>query len=112
MVTSGIKRRAGVRAFEHHIALLVAKLDLFMRLDNLLEPVALNDPIPVMAVGFSDFEAMRSIAQHVLDHGRKCIGYVDFHTPNIRRYAERRNGFLGAVRDSGRPGQLIFITAA
>ncbi|MDF1775384.1 MAG: LacI family DNA-binding transcriptional regulator [Rhizobiaceae bacterium] len=73
---------------------------------------ALNGPILDMAVGFSDFDAMRSMTCHVLDQGRKYVGYVDFHTPGIRRYEERRNGFIAAVQANGCPDQLIFSSAA
>ena len=66
-----------------------------------------DGPVIDMAVGLSDHDAMKAITQHVIDRGRKRIGYVDFHTSDVRRYLDRRAGFLSAVRAAGLPDDLV-----
>lgn len=64
-------------------------------------------PVIDMAVGISDRDAMAAVTQVVIDRGRRRIAYIDFHTPGVRRYDERRAGFLSAVRKAGLPDDLV-----
>ncbi len=66
-----------------------------------------DGPVIDMEVGLSDHDGMRAITHLVVDRGRQRIGYVDFHTPGVRRYVDRREGFLSAVRAAGLAEDLI-----
>ena len=66
-----------------------------------MELWALDGPIIDMAVGFSDLAAMQDLTRHVISTGRKRIGYIDFHRPNIRRYVDRCSGYAAAMKEAG-----------
>jgi LacI family gluconate utilization system Gnt-I transcriptional repressor len=54
-----------------------------------------------MAAGFSNRAAARRMAEHLIGAGRRRIGYVDFPAPVVRRFAERRRGFVEAMEAAG-----------
>jgi LacI family gluconate utilization system Gnt-I transcriptional repressor len=60
-----------------------------------------------MAVGFPNAEAAREIARHLVARGRRAIGYVDFHVPGVRRFAERRAGVREALAEAGLRDDLV-----
>ncbi len=72
-----------------------------------LELWALDRPVIDMAVGFSDYQAMRAMTQHIIDEGRQRIGYIDFYRSNVARYVDRRKGFVEAVSDAGMDATLV-----
>jgi LacI family gluconate utilization system Gnt-I transcriptional repressor len=67
----------------------------------------LDRPAMDMAAGFSNRAAARRITEHLIRGGRRRIGYIDFPAPLVRRFVERRLGFLDAIEAAGLPGHLI-----
>ncbi len=72
-----------------------------------LELWALDRPVIDMAVGFSDYQAMRAMTQHIVDSGRQRIGYIDFFRSGVARYVDRQRGFVEAVNGAGLDPTLI-----
>ncbi|MBR0658649.1 LacI family DNA-binding transcriptional regulator [Neoroseomonas oryzicola] len=61
----------------------------------------LDQPPLDMAAGFSNRAAARRMAEYLIGTGRRRIGYVDFPAPVVRRFAERRRGFVEALEAAG-----------
>lgn len=59
-----------------------------------------SDPIDCV-VGFSNANAGALMAHHLYDQGYRKIGFIGGHTSRDTRGAERRTGFLGALRELG-----------
>lgn len=67
----------------------------------------LDRPPLDMGAGFSNRAAARRMAEYLIGTGRRRIGYVDFQAPVVRRFAERRRGFVEAMEAAGLPSDLI-----
>lgn len=66
-----------------------------------------KDPVD-MVVGFSNADALKLMVQHLLDVGRTNLVFLGGDDPSDVRGAERRQGFVSAVREAGlKYNQLI-----
>lgn len=72
-----------------------------------VETWELAEPTIDMAVGFSNYAAARQMTRHMIDRGRRRIGYIDFQAPTVRRFTERRRGHFDALAEAGLAVDLI-----
>jgi LacI family transcriptional regulator, gluconate utilization system Gnt-I transcriptional repressor len=63
-------------------------------------------------VGFSNRKAAAAMTQHLIDLGRRKIGFIGEADDAGTRGAQRRRGFLDAVRRAGLDDSRLFATAA
>lgn len=68
----------------------------------------LDQPAMDMAAGFSNRLAARCMAEYLIASGRRRIGYIDFPAPIVRRFMERRRGFLEALQAAGLHDDITF----
>jgi LacI family transcriptional regulator, gluconate utilization system Gnt-I transcriptional repressor len=62
-------------------------------------------------VGFSNRKAAATMTRHLIDLGRRKIGFIGEANDNGTRGAQRRLGFLDAVRAAGLDGSRMITTA-
>jgi LacI family transcriptional regulator, gluconate utilization system Gnt-I transcriptional repressor len=63
-------------------------------------------------VGFSNRKAAAAMTQHLIDLGRRKIGFIGEADDAGTRGAQRRHGFLDAVRRAGLDGSRLLATVA
>ncbi|MEO3475426.1 LacI family DNA-binding transcriptional regulator [Roseomonas sp. CAU 1739] len=67
----------------------------------------LDQPVMDMAVGFSNRLAACRMTEYLIAGGRRSIGYIDFPAPVVRRFMERRRGFLDAMGAAGLRSDIV-----
>ena len=63
-------------------------------------------------VGFSNRQAAAAMTRHLIDLGRRKIGFIGEANDAGTRGAQRRRGFLDAVRAAGLEDSILLATAA